>query len=156
MTKQQLQFSLRLRELREAAGLTQAQLAERAGLHLHGLTKLEQGQREPAWATVQALSAALGVNCDAFNQPAAADSKPSGPGRPPKTKPEAPAPKPTKPQAQEERPATFKPGRSLQEASDAAASADAAAGASGRARSKQQKIDMAAAKGKRGGSKQQG
>jgi transcriptional regulator with XRE-family HTH domain len=59
-------FATRLRALRERAGLTQAQLAERAGMHLHGITKLEQGDREPAWATVMALADALGVTCEAF------------------------------------------------------------------------------------------
>jgi putative transcriptional regulator len=59
-------FAARLREQRTAAGLTQAELAERAGMHLHGVTKLEQGDREPSWATVQALARALGVSCAAF------------------------------------------------------------------------------------------
>jgi transcriptional regulator with XRE-family HTH domain len=45
-------FGGRLREQRTAAGLTQAELAERAGLHLHGVMKLEQGDHEPSWATV--------------------------------------------------------------------------------------------------------
>jgi transcriptional regulator with XRE-family HTH domain len=76
-------FAARLRELREAAGLTQAQLAERAGMHLHGLTKLEQGDREPAWATVIALAEALGVSCDGFRQPPA-ERPPRAGGRPPK------------------------------------------------------------------------
>src|SRR5260370_17363065 len=61
-------FATRLRQLREGAGLTQAQLAEQAGLHLHGLTKLEQGDREPGWSTVLALAEALGVECTAFIQ----------------------------------------------------------------------------------------
>jgi len=76
-------FALRLKELREAAGLSQSQLAERAGLHLHGLTKLEQGDREPSWASVQALAQALDVKCDAFMQPPVARAAP-GPGRPAK------------------------------------------------------------------------
>jgi len=59
-------FGVRLRQLREEAGLTQVQLAEKAEMHLHGLTKLEQGDREPGWATVLALSRALGVDCSAF------------------------------------------------------------------------------------------
>lgn len=62
-------FAARLKSLRAAAKLTQAQLAERAGLHLHGLVKLERGEREPAWATVQKLAAALGVTCEAFTEP---------------------------------------------------------------------------------------
>src|SRR5262245_54646362 len=59
-------FGPRLRELRERAGLTQVQLAERAGLHPQGVVKLERGEREPAWGTVLALMEALGVSCDAF------------------------------------------------------------------------------------------
>lgn len=77
-----------LRELRETAGLSQAQLAERAGMHLHGVTKLEQGYREPSWATVLALAKALGVSteafagCDAALAQGRAKAKPRG--RPPK------------------------------------------------------------------------
>jgi transcriptional regulator with XRE-family HTH domain len=55
--------------LRIQAGLTQTQLAEKAGLHLHGLTKLEQGDREPAWSTVLDLAKALGVEVGAFVAP---------------------------------------------------------------------------------------
>jgi transcriptional regulator with XRE-family HTH domain len=74
-------FGLRLKELREAAGLTQAQLAERAGLHRQGIVKLERGEREPAWGTVLALVEALGVSCDEFRQPPTR-SHDTRPGRP--------------------------------------------------------------------------
>jgi transcriptional regulator with XRE-family HTH domain len=57
-------FAEKLRHLREAAGLTQTQLAEKAGMHRQGIAKLERGEREPTWATVQALADALGVSCD--------------------------------------------------------------------------------------------
>jgi transcriptional regulator with XRE-family HTH domain len=79
-------FATRLRELREAAGLTQVQLAERAGLHLHGLTKLEQGDRAPSWSTVLALAEALGVECTAFIKPTHSEqvAPKRGRGRPPK------------------------------------------------------------------------
>src|SRR5256885_1074883 len=77
-------FGSRLRQLREAAGLSQAQLAERAGLHLHGLTKLEQGAREPAWATVLAVAEALGVDVAEFAKPAAETPAEERRGRPPK------------------------------------------------------------------------
>src|SRR5262245_5404023 len=90
-------FAARLRQLREAAGLTQAELAERAGLHLHGLTKLEQGYREPAWSTVKALAKALGTDCLAFEDEAEDGSgTPQRPrGRPAKREePPAPAKKP--------------------------------------------------------------
>ena len=33
-----------------------------------GVAKLEQGVREPTWATVQALARALGVDCTAFQE----------------------------------------------------------------------------------------
>jgi transcriptional regulator with XRE-family HTH domain len=49
--------------LRESAGLTQQELAARAGMHKLGVAKLEQGLREPTWATVQALAKALGLTC---------------------------------------------------------------------------------------------
>jgi transcriptional regulator with XRE-family HTH domain len=55
-----------LKQLREKAGLSQAQLAERAGLNVFGVAKLEQGVREPSWNSVLTLAAALGVDCTAF------------------------------------------------------------------------------------------
>jgi transcriptional regulator with XRE-family HTH domain len=88
-------FGRRLKELREQAGLTQPQLAERANLSKAGIADLEQGRREPAWSTVQALCAALGVSCEAFNQPPA-ERPDAGPGRPtkhPTGEAEAQAPK---------------------------------------------------------------
>jgi transcriptional regulator with XRE-family HTH domain len=67
MKKQQpTGFAGRLKQLREAARLTQEQLADLAGMHKFGVAKLEQGLREPAWPTVLALAKALGVNCLAF------------------------------------------------------------------------------------------
>jgi transcriptional regulator with XRE-family HTH domain len=59
-------FAQKLKAAREAAGITQAQLAELSGLHLGAVFKLEQGKREPSWATVQALAKALDVDCRAF------------------------------------------------------------------------------------------
>lgn len=59
-------FGGRLRELREQAGLTRQELADRAGLKLGGIRDLEQGVNQPKWGTVVALSQALGVSCEAF------------------------------------------------------------------------------------------
>ena len=59
-------FGRRLRELREAAGLTQHELAEKAGCHKQTITKLEAEAQEPAWPLVLALTQALGVTCEAF------------------------------------------------------------------------------------------
>jgi transcriptional regulator with XRE-family HTH domain len=82
-------FGMRLKELREAAGLTQPALAKKAGLSKGGVADLEQGRREPSWATVQDLAAALGVDCTAFTQ-APAERAPARPGRPAKPKEEKP------------------------------------------------------------------
>jgi transcriptional regulator with XRE-family HTH domain len=74
-------FAGRLRELRQAAGLTQAELAERAGMAKDGIAHLEQGRRAPAWESVIALCKALQVRCDAFLI-APQDNTPRGRGRP--------------------------------------------------------------------------
>jgi transcriptional regulator with XRE-family HTH domain len=60
-------FAARLKTLREIAGLTQDELAEKAGLYKFSIAKIEQGIREPTWATVQALCTALDVDCTAFD-----------------------------------------------------------------------------------------
>jgi predicted ATPase/transcriptional regulator with XRE-family HTH domain len=53
-------FGAVLRRLRESAGLTQEELAERAGLTAHGVSALERGARtRPYPHTVRALTAAL-------------------------------------------------------------------------------------------------
>jgi transcriptional regulator with XRE-family HTH domain len=59
-------FAERLQELREKAGLTQAQLAEKSGLPLGSIRNYEQGQREPYWNVLFKLAGALGVKADAF------------------------------------------------------------------------------------------
>lgn len=84
-------FAGRLRELREGAGLTQTELAEKSGLTREGVAQLETGRRKPAWETVLALCSALGCSCEAFTQ-APADRPPAGPGRPRKGRAEEPAP----------------------------------------------------------------
>jgi putative transcriptional regulator len=78
-------FAGRLKALREAAGLTQKELADRAGFHHFSVAKLEQGVQEPTWPTVLALARALGVNCLAFTvEDGGAEPVPQkrGPGRP--------------------------------------------------------------------------
>jgi transcriptional regulator with XRE-family HTH domain len=59
-----------LRSLRMAAGMSQYALAKRSGLSKQALSNLELGAREPTWATVQRLAAALGVTCQQFEDPA--------------------------------------------------------------------------------------
>lgn len=76
-------FGGRLRELREAAGLTQQQLAERANVSARAVAQWEQGSREPGWSSILALAQALDVTCEAFTREPA-ERPPVGPGRPPK------------------------------------------------------------------------
>src|SRR5919112_656247 len=59
---QNSQFGVRLRRLREAAGLTQEELASRAGLTARGISDLERGERRrPYPHTVRSLAEALGL-----------------------------------------------------------------------------------------------
>src|SRR5262249_60441909 len=58
-------FGNLLRQLRKAAGLTQAELAERAGISVRGLNDLERGARlTPRRETVARLGGALGLAGD--------------------------------------------------------------------------------------------
>jgi len=96
MGESEQEFGRRLRELREQAGLTQAQLGEKIGVGWLAVSRWENGTREPGWGNVKALADALGVSCEAFRQPAA-DRAPSKPGRPTKPRVKAEAEKPKRP-----------------------------------------------------------
>lgn len=63
-------FAERLRELRMAAGLTQKDLADRAGVALRTVSALEQGLYDATFPTVLSLAEALGTDCQAFTVPA--------------------------------------------------------------------------------------
>jgi transcriptional regulator with XRE-family HTH domain len=82
-------FAGRLRELRDAAGLTQQQLADKAGLAVGVIRKLERREHRPTWETVLTLCQALGVTCEAFTQEPA-ERPPATPGRPKKQADEPP------------------------------------------------------------------
>jgi transcriptional regulator with XRE-family HTH domain len=82
-------FADRLRELREQAGMTQEQLAQRAGVKREAIARWERGAREPGWSNVLALCQALGCSCEAFTKEPAERPEPK-PGRPPKAKGEEP------------------------------------------------------------------
>ncbi len=86
-------FGPRLKELREAAGLSQQQLAERIGFHKLSVAKLEQGIREPTWSTVRLLAKALETSCQAFEvEPIELPAAPRG--RPAKNRSKGETPKP--------------------------------------------------------------
>lgn len=69
-------FALRLKELREKAGLSQERLAEAAGLGSSTVRQFEYGMREPTFDTLLKLCAGLGVTLSAF-EPEPPEEKPA-------------------------------------------------------------------------------
>lgn len=57
-------FGNRLREVRKERGLTQEQLAERAGLSTHYVGNIEQAVRNPSLTSIIQICAALGITPD--------------------------------------------------------------------------------------------
>jgi transcriptional regulator with XRE-family HTH domain len=62
-----MKFKDVLRDLRKQAGLTQEELARKAGVPVTSLRGHEQGQRVPSWASIVKLARALGISTDAFS-----------------------------------------------------------------------------------------
>ena len=56
----------RLRSLREASGLTQYALAQRAGVARAVVHRIEAGQRLPSWPVLRKLALALGADLGDF------------------------------------------------------------------------------------------
>jgi transcriptional regulator with XRE-family HTH domain len=54
-------FAANLRARREAAGLSQEQLANKAGFHPTEISRLERAVREPRLTTIVRLAGGLGV-----------------------------------------------------------------------------------------------
>ena len=71
-------FGKKLKELREAAGLTQLELAEKVGIDRTTIARLEIDRAVPSWPVVSDLAKVLGVSCEAF--PAMERSKGPKPG----------------------------------------------------------------------------
>ena len=92
-------FGARLRSLREEAGLTQEELAARAGLTAHAIGVLERGERKrPYPNTVRSLADALGLSEDGRASLLAAVPKRGGAAPPdPVTTPDSPLPLPPTP-----------------------------------------------------------
>jgi transcriptional regulator with XRE-family HTH domain len=105
-------FPARLRELRSQAGLTQEQLAEKAGVKRDAVARWERGAREPSWSNVIALADALGVSTELFRQEPGPAPQPH-PGRPRKqaaeSEPKRPRGRPRKDRAAGPPPAQEKP-----------------------------------------------
>ena len=56
----QVLFGERLRQARIAAGMTQAEMAERSGVHVQYISKVELGQKNLTLGTMAKLAAAVG------------------------------------------------------------------------------------------------
>jgi transcriptional regulator with XRE-family HTH domain len=89
-------FGARLKRPRERAGLSQEQLALRAGLNRYSVIKWERDEHEPMWSSVLALARALGCAVADFDGTKAppADVRPARKGRPRKAQPPAQSPAP--------------------------------------------------------------
>ena len=75
-------FGALLRQHRTRAGLTQEELAERAGLSVRGLVYLERGTRHPYPDTLHRLAEALALDADARERFAQAAHEPVSPAAP--------------------------------------------------------------------------
>jgi DNA-binding XRE family transcriptional regulator len=51
-----------IRHLREVAGLTQEQVSDASGVHSTEISRLEGGQGNPTYSTIESLAAGLGVS----------------------------------------------------------------------------------------------
>jgi transcriptional regulator with XRE-family HTH domain len=79
------ELGARIRELREAAGLSQAELAERLGIAQNSLSNWERGNRQPSFADIVRVAESLAVPISDFVvRPKQATLKPRGRGRPKK------------------------------------------------------------------------
>lgn len=61
-----MEFHVNLRNYREAAGLTQLQVAERLGITKSTYCNYESGKREPDVAKIKRIAKALGISADAL------------------------------------------------------------------------------------------
>jgi XRE family transcriptional regulator, regulator of sulfur utilization len=59
-------FADRLKQLRHAAGMSQADLAKSSGVPVTTIHGFEQGRREPGFVTLLRLAKGLGVSLAAF------------------------------------------------------------------------------------------
>jgi transcriptional regulator with XRE-family HTH domain len=88
-------FKENLRQFREQAGLTQSEVANRAGIPFRSYQNWETGSREPRLQALPSLADALGVTVNDLLKPSAEEpgkgaGRPRKGGRPPKATPSTP------------------------------------------------------------------
>lgn len=59
-------FAQALRELREQQGLSQEELADRAGLHRTYISQVERGLKSPSLRTLERIAAALNMSASSL------------------------------------------------------------------------------------------
>jgi transcriptional regulator with XRE-family HTH domain len=59
-------FAEKLRELRDAAGLSEAKLAAKSGVSFASIHEYGLGRRKPSLTAAVKIARALGVTCEAF------------------------------------------------------------------------------------------
>lgn len=62
--RRRAELAVKIRTLRVRAGLSQAQLAEKAGMHQPGIARIENGRSETSIDTLDKVAAALGCTLD--------------------------------------------------------------------------------------------
>lgn len=67
--KEATAFGRRLREIRKAASLTQADVGELVNMPQTVIARYERGDMEPAWPTVLRFAKALNVTPNDFTEP---------------------------------------------------------------------------------------
>jgi transcriptional regulator with XRE-family HTH domain len=72
-------FAIHLKEAREAAGISQFELAQRTGLTQRQIGDIEAGYRKPTWDDAVKLIEACGGKITVQKPKMAADSVPSNP-----------------------------------------------------------------------------
>ena len=55
-------FGVRLFQLRSEAGMTQAEIAEKANLSIDSISRIERGDRSPSFESLERIAAALGTD----------------------------------------------------------------------------------------------
>jgi transcriptional regulator with XRE-family HTH domain len=61
-----MKFAEKMRELRDAMGLSEAKLADASGVPFGTIHEYGLGRRKPSFAAVVKIAKALGVECSAF------------------------------------------------------------------------------------------
>lgn len=59
--KSQIQFGKNIKKARAAAGMTQKQVAEKAGLHVNYIARIERGEENPSYEAIEKIIKSLKV-----------------------------------------------------------------------------------------------